>query len=161
VAIPVAGTIAALIVVLLAHEPREAKPATDFPIRPPALEDDASDAPVPDASPTPEGATADDASGPEEKSAPKPTPPEPPPPPPSQYNLRLEKDGSLVDLDSSRSFADGAAVAAELADEKVRHRIFLSNGEGVEEAALDKLLEELSAKFEMRKVYRAPKKKEE
>jgi hypothetical protein len=151
--IPVAGTIAALVVVLLAHEPREEEPGPVFPEPPPpVLPDDEIEAPVP--------AKADDAAEPEEKPAPK-KPPPPPPPPVSEYYLRLEKDGRLVDLDGSRSFADGAAVIDGLSHDKTRHRIILSNGEGVEEAALDNLLEGLSAKFEVRKVYRAPEKEEE
>jgi hypothetical protein len=146
-AIPVAGTIAAIIVVLLAHEPREEEPGTVFPEPPPALPDDVPDAPVPD-----EGEKA------EEKPAPKRTPP---PPRPAEHFLRLEKDGSLVDLGNSRTFAHTAAVIAELAkDERVRNRIILSNGAGVEDAALDKIVESLSAKFVVRKVYRAPKKEE-
>ncbi len=156
--IPVAGTIAALVVVLLAHEPREEEPDTDFPMPPPALPDDAPDEDdVPDSSDrSPDGAKADDAADkPEAKPEAK---PEPPPPPQAEYYLRLEKDGSLVDLDSSRPFPDSAAVIAALGHDKTRHRIILSNGEGVEEAALDKLLEGLSAKFEVRKAYRAPEK---
>lgn len=158
--IPLAGTVAAFIVILLAHEPREEEPAPVFPEPPPAQPDDAPEVPVPDSSDrSPQGAKADDASEPEEKPAPKP-PPEPPPPPPVEYFLRLEKDGSLVDLDSMRTFAAGAAVIAELADDRTRHRIILSNGEGVEEAALDKLFDDLRTKFEVRKVYRAPKKED-
>jgi hypothetical protein len=140
--IPVTGTVAALIVILLTHAPREEEPAPDFPEPPPALPEDA-----------PEDAVPDDAAEPEEQPTPK-----PPPPPPTQYFLKLQKDGSLVDQDSARSFADGAAVIAELAHEETRHRILLSNGEGVDEAALDRLVESLSARFQVRKVYRAPEK---
>ena len=111
------------------------------------LPDDDSEAPVPA-----------DVSKPERKPAPKPPKPAPPP---VEHFLQLEKDGSLVDLDSSRTFADGAAVIAELVREKVRDRIILSNGEGVEEAELEQILESLRAKFEVRKVYRAPEEKEE
>jgi len=159
--IPVAGTVAAFIVILLAHEPREEDPAPVFPEPPPALPDDASDAPASDLSGrSPGGANADDATKPAKKPKPKAPPPELPPPP-EEHFLRLEKDGSLVDLDSSRTFADGAAVIAELVREKVRDRIILSNGEGVEEAELEQILESLRAKFEVRKVYRAPEEKEE
>jgi len=56
--------------------------------------------------------------------------------------------------------ADGAAVIAELVRPDVRDRILLSNGKGVDDAALDKLVESLSAKFQVRKVYRAPEKEE-
>jgi len=175
-AIPAAGTVAALIVVLLAHEPREEEPGPVFPEPPPVLPDDDSDLsrrPVRSSAErvgeSPEGAKADapvpdDAAKPAEEPEKKPVPKKPPPPPPpplTEYPLRLEKDGSLVDLaNRSRTFADTAAVIAELAHNEVRHRIILSNGEGVEEAALDSLLESLSAKFQVRKVYRAPKKEE-
>lgn len=146
--IPVAGTVAALIVVLLTHEPREEEPGPAFPelppALPPALPDIAPEVPVPD-----------DATKPEKKPAPKPLPPA------EVHHLRLEKDGSLVDLESSRTFADGAAVIAALVkDERVRDRIFLANGADVKETALDKILETLSAKFEVRKVYRAAEKEE-
>lgn len=152
--IPVAGTIAALVVVLLAHEPREEEPGPVFPDPPPALPDDESDA-----DDAPEGDALPDDAADEPEAKPQP-PPEPPPPPQAEYYLRLEKDGSLVDLDSARSFADSAAVIAGLGHDDTRHRIILSNGEGVKEAALDQLLEGLSAKFEVRKVYRAPEKEE-
>jgi hypothetical protein len=138
--IPMTGTVAALIVILLTHHPRGEEPAPDFPEPPPALPSDAPEEPVPDSS------------RPEREQAREPEPA------PAEHFLRLEKDGSLVDRDSGRTFADGAAVIAELAKgERVRDRIILSNGDGVEEAALDKLVESLSAKFEeVRKVYRAP-----
>jgi hypothetical protein len=147
--IPVAGTIAALVVVLLAHEPREEEPGPLPPEPPPVLPQDPPDEPdVPD-----EGR-------PEEQPAPKKKPPEPPPPPVAEYTLRLEKDGSLVDVDRGNAFADSAAVIAQLGHKDTRHRILLTNGEGVEEAALDKLLEGLSARFHVRKFYRAPEKED-
>ncbi|MHC4973648.1 MAG: hypothetical protein ACYTG3_15085 [Planctomycetota bacterium] len=153
--IPVAGTIAALVVVLLAHEPREEEPGPVFPEPPPpVLPDDDAEPPAP----PPEEEKADPAE-PEKKSKPE-KPPEPPPPV-AEYYLQLQQDGNLVELNSSRKFTDTAAVIQGLGNDKTRHRIFLSNGEGVEEAALDKLLEGLSAKFEVRKVYRAPEKEEE
>lgn len=146
--IPLAGTIAALIVVLWAHEPREEEPPPLFPEPPPTLHDDGSDAPAPE-----DDEEAEDTPGAETK--------EPPAPPPSEHYLRLEKDGTLVDLDSSRTFADVAAVVAVLAkDERVRNRIFLSNGADVQEAELDRTLESLRGKFEVRKVYRAPEEDE-
>lgn len=156
--IPVAGTIAALVVVLLAHEPREQDPETDFPLPPPAVDDSGpaeahGDAAEPEEQP--EAKTEKTAEKGKKKKKEK---REAPPPPQAEYYLRLEKDGSLVDLDSARSFADSAAVIAGLSDKVTRHRIILSNGEGVEEAALDDLLEGLSARFEVRKVYRAPEK---
>lgn len=146
-AIPAAGTVAALIVVLLAHEPRAEEPGPVFPEPPPFLPDQDSEAPVPG-----------DASKPEEK--PEKKPPPKPPPPPVEHFLQLEKDGSLIDTGSARTFADGAAVIAELVRDDVRDRILLSNGKGVDDAALDKLVESLSAKFQVRKVYRAPEKEE-
>ena len=147
--IPVAGTIAALVVVMLAHEAREEEPGPVFPELPPVLPEDVPEAPGPD-----------DAASPEEKPEAKPKPPPEPLPPLSEYYLRLEKDGKLVDLDGARSFADTDAVIEGLSHDEVRHRIILSNGEGGDEAALDSLLEGLSAKFEVRKVYRAPEKEE-
>lgn len=148
--IPVAGTIAAAVVVLLAHEPREEEPGPVFPEPPPppVLPDDDAEPPAP----PPE----------EEKAEPaEPENPPEPPPPVAEYYLQLQQDGNLVELNSSRRFTDTAAVIQGLGNDETRHRIFLSNGEGVEEAALDKLLEGLSAKFEVRKVYRAPEKEEE
>jgi len=148
-AIPAAGTVAALIVVLLAHEPRAEEPGPVFPEPPPFLPDE-------DLSRrSPEGAKAD-APKPEEKPEKKPAPK----PPPVEHFLQLEKDGSLIDPGSTRTFADGAAVIAELVRPDVRDRILLSNGKGVDDAALDKLVESLSAKFQVRKVYRAPEKEE-
>jgi len=144
-AIPAAGTVAALIVVLLAHEPRAEEPGPVFPEPPPFLPDQDSDTAVPGDAPKPE-------EKPEKKPAPK--------PPPVEHFLKLEKDGSLIDPGSTRTFADGAAVIAELVRDDVRDRILLSNGKGVDDAALDKLVESLSAKFQVRKVYRAPEKEE-
>jgi len=144
--IPLAGTVAAFIVVMLAHEPREEEPGPAFPELPPTLPDIAPEAPVPDTATEP-------------AKTPKKPPPKPPPPP-AEHRLRLEKDGSLVDLDRPRTFADGAAVIAELVRDDVRDRIFLSNGADVEEAALNEIIEKLAAKFEVRKVYRAAEKEE-
>lgn len=141
-AIPVAGTVAALIVVLLAHAPRQEQPEP-FPEPPAALPEDVPEAPTPDHT------------KPEEK-----PPAEKPAPPRAEYDLRVEKDGSLVDLATGTTYANGAEVITALAHEKTRHRIILSNGEGVEEAALDRLHEILSAKFDVRKVYRAAEEKE-
>ena len=151
--IPVAGTIAALVVVMLAHEAREEEPGPVFPELPPVLPEDVPEAPVPDDAASPE-------EEPEAKPKPPPEPPPKPPPPVSEYYLRLEKDGKLVDLDGARSFADTDAVIEGLSHKDTRHRIILSNGEGVEEAALDEILEKLAAKFEVRKVYRAAEKEE-
>ncbi|MHC4548889.1 MAG: hypothetical protein ACYTEZ_08930 [Planctomycetota bacterium] len=141
--IPVAGTVAALIVILLAHEPRGEEPG-----------------PAPVEAPPPVTEPPDETEPPEPDEA-EPPPPPPPPPEAVEYQLRLEKDGRLVDIESGRTYADLADVLGQLvADERVRNRIFLSNGAEVTEEALDRAVETLRDSFEVRKVYSAPAKEE-
>ena len=142
-AIPVAGTIAAVIALMIAHPERdfhdkdvdegpdvtEARPdRPDFPdIDTPFLPD-------------------------EDKPASK-----PPPPDPVEFQLRLDGGGKLVDLETGREFDDIAGVLKELVtDPRVRNRVILSNGAGTDEATLDKALEKLRASFDVRKFYSAP-----
>jgi len=128
--IPVAGTIAALVAILLAHEPRGTAPAPQIPPF------DFPDAP--------------EHSGPaDEEEAPRPPPPEP-----QEFQLELGADGALLDLESGDSFASPDELGEQLGD--VRHTIVISNGEGVTEAALDAVLAQLRDRFQVRKVYRAP-----
>jgi hypothetical protein len=124
--IPVAGTVAAVVAIVLAHEPRGdegARPMDPLPFEFP-----------------PE---------------PMEPPEEPePPPPPSELHLRLEADGSLVDTETSERFASLAELREALGE--VRPMLWIGNGEGVAEAQVDEALAQLSDRFQVRKVYRAP-----
>lgn len=139
--VPVAGTIAALIVIALAREPRPAPetPSFEWPGDVPEHGE-----PFPEDETEPETETAT------------------PPPEPQEYQLELAADGTLVDIGSGRKFASIEKLEAEL--DAARHRIVLTNGAGVPEAALDtaatKLRDAKAAggepRFQVRKVYRAP-----
>ena len=140
--IPVTGTVAALIAILLAHGPRERDSGPTLPEDDPAF----PELPVP-------GAGLPDDLNPADEE-----PPLPPPPEPIEFALRLESDGSFV-AESGETFADADAVAEQLAtDARVRNRVILTNGDKVAEEALDQALTALSGKFEVRKAYSAPKK---
>jgi hypothetical protein len=115
--IPVAGTIAALVVVLWAHEPRGPAPELapfDMPDAPEHAEPKGEEAPEP-----------------------------------QTFKLELQKDGSLLDLDEQDVFKSPAAFAERRGD--ARHTVVLSAGEGVPAEALDAVIEELQARFEVRK----------
>lgn len=148
-AIPVAGTVAALIALLIAH------PERDFHDKDvdegPDVTDARSDRPdIPD---FPDMPVPSDAEGDENK-----PPPPPPPPDPMEYQLRLDGGGKFVDLETGQEFDDIAGVLKQLAtDPRVRNRVILSNGAGTDEAALDKVLEKLRTTFDVRKFYSAPK----
>jgi hypothetical protein len=129
--IPVAGTIAALVAIVLAHEPRGAPSAPEFP---------PFDFPDP-----PEHA------GPVEEEEP---PPAEPPPDPQEFQLELGSDGALLDLERGDSFASPDEIGEQLGE--VRHTLVISNGEGVTEAALDAVVAQLRDRFQVSKVYRAP-----
>ena len=133
IAIPVTGTVAALIVILLAHEPRgdsEPEPAPPLLDTLPDISSLAADQPPP--------------------------PPPPPAPEPREYQLQVNRDGGLRDLESGKTYPDIKSVIDELGD--ARHTIVVTNEEGVAEAALDTAMAALRDRFEMRKIYRAPKK---
>lgn len=145
--VPVAGTIAALIAIALAREPRRQDvepPPSQFP------------ADVPEhGEPFPE-----DEMAPEEEAPP--TPPPPPAPEPQEFQLELGADGTLVDIKNGRTFASPEKLEAEL--DAARHKIVITNGQGVAEAALDAAFTKLrdakdpggDPRFQVRKVYRAP-----
>ena len=137
-AIPVAGTIAALVAILLAHPEREgASPRREFEPPPFHLPEEEPELPVP-----PED---------EEEAAPPVRPP--PAPEPREFHLQLEADGALLDLESREVYADAEALAQDLGD--APHTLVIVNGEGVGEEALDQALARLRDRFLVRKVYRA------
>lgn len=149
-AIPVAGTVAALLAILAFHGEREAPkgagpalrepPPFEFPT-PDDLPDDADDETVKDE--------------PEDEAG---APPLPPPPKPRTYRLQLRADGALVDMDSGESFKDAAEVLETLAaDARVRHTVMVGNATPeVAEEAVDAVVKALSKRCEVRKVYRGP-----
>jgi hypothetical protein len=129
--IPVAGTIAALVAIVLAHEPRGAPSAPEIPPF------DFPDVP--------------EHAGPDEEGEEEPPLP---PPEPQEFQLELGADGALLDLERGDSFASLEELGEQLGD--TRHTLVLSNGEGVTEAALDAALAQLRDRFQVRKVYRVP-----
>jgi hypothetical protein len=142
--IPVAGTIAALIAIALAREPRGEAPEPTQVDRPTAPEHD------------------------EELLPEEPEPPEdaplPPPPQaePQEYQLELNADGTITDVEELDEFASVDDLQQKLGD--ARHRLVLTNGAGVDEAALDAAFTKLrdaklangDPRFQVRKVYRVP-----
>ena len=133
--IPVGGTIAALIAIALAREPRGAPKAPDpplFPVTNP--HEEAEEPPIEEGDEPPH----EDA----------------PPAEPTEYQIEVGADGTFIDLEGRVSFASVEELATELGD--VRHTLLLSNGEGVTEEALDAALAKLRDRYQVRKVYRAP-----
>ncbi len=127
--IPVGGTIAALVAIVLAHEPRG-----DVPPRPPPFE-----------FPT----------QPLEPPEPHEPPAEAPTPEPREYQVELAADGTFLVLTGEEAaFASIEELQEQLGT--ARHTLVLSNGEGVTEAALDAVLAQLRDRYQVRKVYRAP-----
>lgn len=124
--IPVAGTIAALVAIVLAHEPR----GDALPPQPPPF--DFPDVPEP---------------APPREDRPAPSEPQ-------EFQLELGADGTFLDVEHGDGFASVEELSAQLGE--VRHVLVLSNGEGVTEAALDAALAQLRDRFQVRKVYRAP-----
>jgi len=138
--IPVTGTAAALLVILLAHRVRETsreneRPAIDWPQTPehqvPADEPETEPEPEPESEPT-----------------------QPPAPEPREYQIELEKSGTFVDLESGTKYASAKELGEQLGT--ARHTLFIANGDGVTEATLDEALANLRDRFQVRKVYRAP-----
>lgn len=131
--IPVAGTIAALVAILLARGERG--PGMDAPSTFPAPED-------------PEGA---------------PEPPDVPPPPKSpeqkEWRLILQPDGSFLTASGDESFASVADLLERLAPtESYRPKVLLTNAAAeVTPEALDAAAEALAARCDLTKrYYRAP-----
>jgi len=145
-AIPVAGTVAALLAILAFHREREVPGPGVRP--PPPFELPTPDEPEgPDG--MPEGPHPDDV-----------RPPPEPSPQPRTYRLQLRADGVLVDLESGETFQDAAEALEMLAaDEGVRNRVMLGNATPeVDEAALDAVVAALAERCDVRKVYRGPAK---
>jgi hypothetical protein len=146
--IPVIGTIAAVIAVAIAHQPRgdtptsppvpRAKPEQFPPRKPDTGRETPPDVPaVPD-----EGET-----GPEM-------------PERDQYILRLRADGSFVDNEDGTEYADAAAVLAKLAPPGAPRVtvVVMNDSAAVPETALDAVREQLQTRVDFRKDYRAPEK---
>ncbi len=145
--IPVAGTIAAALAVVIAHGKQE---DTKYPIELPRADQKEFERkgtpPAPPGAEPVKKAPDDDASDTEAKER-------------TSYDMRLLKDGTLVDADSGRSFKDAAAVATALgADGKNKPTVYVRNEEGVPESALDKVGSALKGRCRFVKEYRAPKK---
>jgi len=141
-AIPVAGTILALCVVLLAHPARQGEKAP-HEVKPPELPpwlEKSGEEEVPEPLRPPER-------------APEPTPP----PTPQTFQLELESDGSFLDLETNDRYTDLDDLVAQLHPE-VKHTIMLTNAAGVPASALDAAVTNLSAHYTVRRIERAPDK---
>lgn len=135
--IPVAGTIAAIVAILLAREPRGDE--TPPPPEPPPFE-------------LPEELEPGDA--PEEPMTEEPEPEPPAPETPAEMHIRLGPDGSLLAMDTGERFASVDELKEALGE--ARPMLFVGNADGVAEDALDNVLAQLRDRFQVRKVYRAP-----
>jgi len=134
-AIPVAGTIAAIVVILLAHGERQgAHAAPSF--EPPPFHLPGGE---------PHGAM------PEER---EPSGPPTVAPDAEEVRLRLEPDGAFVDVDGEKVYASAAELAERLSG--ASHKLVITNGKGVGEEALDQALARLRDRFLVTKDYRAP-----
>ncbi|HEX5136477.1 MAG TPA: hypothetical protein VFY93_05875 [Planctomycetota bacterium] len=147
--IPVAGTIAALAMIVYARQPRE--PKTTHPDLAPFDFPDAPEHAAPpepgEEEPVPEGMTPEEP-GPEE------TAPEKEPAPEAlEYQLRLEADGSISDTESGRTYAGIDDLAKALGT--ARHTLVITNADGVPKSALDEAEVRLRDRYSIRKVYRA------
>lgn len=145
--IPVAGTLAALVAISFARQPRPDEASThelppfDFP-----------DAPDHGALPPAE-----------ESEPPLEMPPEEPEPEPMELDFRLEADGALVYLAPTEGLVEAPPTVRfksidELVEKigDVRHTLVISNGKGVTSEALDDAEARLKDHFKVVKVYRAP-----
>jgi hypothetical protein len=154
--IPVAGTIAALVMIAYAREPRgEAKHPADTPLDfhggsmhgAEDEEEPAAEEPVPEDEPLP-GEPGEPTGEPEK-----------PAPPPQEFQLRLEADGALVGeiVDPTRPEPVAFASAEDLIKRigSARHTLVITNGAGVDRAKLDGIEALLRDRFTIRKVYRA------
>jgi len=139
--IPIAGTIAALIAITLARQPRGEAAEPELPAYDYGNAPEHAAPPEDETEPTlpPEG---------DEEPAPAPAPE------PREFQLRLEADGTVVDSENGTKYASIDKLAEELKD--ARHTLVLTNGKGVTEKALDDALVLLRDHFKVLKVYSAP-----
>jgi hypothetical protein len=146
--IPVIGTIAAVIAVAIAHQPRDDTPTSPPVPRTPQEEFRPSE---PEAGPEMPPDVPDEP----EEGEPAPEMPER-----GQYLLRLRVDGSFVDDEDGTVYADAAAVLAKLAPPGAPRVtvIVMNDSEKVPETALDAVREQLQTRVDFRKDYRAPEK---
>lgn len=130
--IPVSGTIAALIAILITHPPREGEPAAQPPFTDPreALED---------VFPPPR----------DDEEEPVVTPP-PAEPEETVYTIRMRKDGKFEDTNSSEVFDDVAKLLEDLAAGGDRPTIQLLNEAGVAKDAFDAAAEKLRKQCKVR-----------
>ena len=143
--IPVAGTVAALIAIAFAREPR-GNPAPETPPFqwPTKMQDHSEPLPTETLPPA------------EEEAPPKATPQ------PQEFLLELGADGTILDVDGKRTFKSIEELQEKLGD--ARHRLVVTNGKDVPEATLDAVFTTLrdaklasgDPRFQVRKVYRAP-----
>jgi len=132
-AIPVAGTIAALVAILLAHPEREGA------VQRPAFE------------PPPFHFPADE---PPELPEPEQPGSEPGAAEAGEIRLRLEADGALLDVEAEKVYASAAELAKRLG--ATSRKLIIANGQGVGEEALDATLARLRDRYQVEKDYRAP-----
>jgi hypothetical protein len=150
VLIPVGGTIAALVAILLARTPREDSP---YPLNPPRA---TRTKPMPE----PELPDLPDFP-PETESAPS-----RPPPPPSRetpsFHFRLHADGALTDFESGKRHTSVEDLLEEIApNDGPRPRVMVTNADDVAETALDAALARLRSRCDVRKDYSAPQDEEQ
>jgi hypothetical protein len=129
--LPLAGTIAALVMIAYARQERQ-----------PGEEETPPELPPFDFPDVPEH--GDD----EEE-------PEPGRTEPREFQLQLEADGSILDLEAGLRFASIDELR-EMIGGDARHTLFLANGKGVTREALDAAEARLRDRYQVRKVYRAP-----
>jgi len=146
--LPVAGTVAAAIAIALAHPKDE---DSKYPVElPRADREEFERLGEQEEAETPKEGTDGDASGEEQ--------PEPADEPRDRYDLRLRADGSLVDADTGREYANAAAFAAAIGPKRTPPPVVrVRNLEGVPEAAIDAVGRELRGRCRFEKDYHAPK----
>ncbi len=157
--IPVAGTIAALVMIAYAREPRGEPKHPEIPLDfHGGSVHGAEDEEEPGEEPAmPEA--ADEEPLPGKPGEPKEEPEAKPAPPPQEFQLRLEADGALVGelIDPTHP----ERVAFESAEDLIkrignaRHTLVITNGDGVDRTKLDGIEALLRDRFTIRKVYRA------
>lgn len=137
--IPLVGTAAAIIAILIFRQEREAPASGDLGGLPPAPTE---------AFPEPDV--------PEELLAPPRTDPEPAPPPkPREWSFFLNADGSLSGAGSDEKYGSVQAVLERLAtDAAARPRILLGQGEGVSEQQLEEAAAAFRASCDVRIIRR-------
>jgi hypothetical protein len=152
--IPVAGTIAALVMIAYAREPRGEPPSPEIPPF------DWPDAPE-HGGPSDENEPMGDEPLPVEPGEEEKEPEKEPVAEPREYQLRLEADGTfagkVVPKGAEPEFAVSFASVEDLLQRigDARHTLVITNGEGVERAKLDEIETSLRDRFKVLKVYRA------